>query len=512
MKINQIIESKDTCAVCGQTPCNCTHVTESQVQEFAPAGGGGSGDYLKALASAWYNGVFDTGSLPRGIKTQEDVERLLNRGIVCPDGRTRKLHIDYNSDFDGVVIYSDDYYEHGDESGELDSRTGQPFGPYDHVEYTDDELDESMTEGQLNEGEQLFYARNPDGTRTYARIKDSAQLAQLQQRYAGSEVKLMSFDRPDVAQWLTSRGVNLRGFLPGMVITKGLSEDQDVAEGSLNELSSDLLQRAAQGAKVKRDQALDPEVHNALGGGYMNPLAKHYDTVAKKFSDKAVKVGQKDAVKKIASPAVMRKIGIEGVAEGKMAELEMDLEDSEISDSQFEKMYGMTRKEAREQFSQTDMWAFPEIRDPNRPLHEKGVAEGALNEFAPDSNDGSEDDVLHRYARMWWAGNEATQQQIERALAKMGWEIGEDEGSYDNGGVFVVRAGDVNGRSYQSWPAEELDEARKKPEPPEADYGQDFQDMVDRVKKLAGLGPLKTVYDPKKRVYRNVPQAEQPKK
>ena len=65
----------------------------------------------------------------------------------------------------------------------------------------------------------------------------------------------------------------------------------------------------------------------------------------------------------------------QGVAEGKMAELEMDLEDPEITDRQFEKMYGMTRKEAREQFSQTDMWAFPEIRDPNRPLHERGVAE-----------------------------------------------------------------------------------------------------------------------------------------
>ena len=46
----------------------------------------------------------------------------------------------------------------------------------------------------------------------------------------------------------------------------------------------------------------------------------------------------------------------------------------------------------------------------------------------------------------------------------------------------------------------------------EADYGDDYQDMVSRVKKLAGLGPLKTVYDPAKRVYRNVPTAVQPKK
>jgi hypothetical protein len=96
----------------------------------------------------------------------------------------------------------------------------------------------------------------------------------------------------------------------------------------------------------------------------------------------------------------------------------------------------------------------------------------------------------------------------------MGWEIGEDEGGYDNGGVFVVRAGDENGNSYQSWAAEDLTEGvmEGKPKEKEADYGADYQDMVSRVKKLAGLGPLKTVYDPQKRVYKNVPTAVQPKK
>jgi len=58
----------------------------------------------------------------------------------------------------------------------------------------------------------------------------------------------------------------------------------------------------------------------------------------------------------------------------------------------------------------------------------------------------------------------------------------------------------------------ELDEGNKKPEQPEADYGDDYQDMVKRLKQLAGAGPLKTVYDPTKRVYRNVPVAVQPKK
>jgi hypothetical protein len=60
--------------------------------------------------------------------------------------------------------------------------------------------------------------------------------------------------------------------------------------------------------------------------------------------------------------------------------------------------------------------------------------------------------------------------------------------------------------------AQNMAEGKKKSEPPEADYGADYQDMVSRVKKLAGLGPLKTVYDPQKRVYKNVPVAVQPKK
>ena len=58
----------------------------------------------------------------------------------------------------------------------------------------------------------------------------------------------------------------------------------------------------------------------------------------------------------------------------------------------------------------------------------------------------------------------------------------------------------------------DIDEGNRKPEPPEADYGDDYQQMVLRLKKLAGAGPLKTVYHPASRVYRNVPVAVQPKK
>jgi hypothetical protein len=118
----------------------------SQVNELAPSpGGSDSGDYFRTLASAWYNGAYDSGSLQKGIKTNQDIERLLQRGIVAPDSVARKYNIDYNSDFDGVIIFSDDYYEHGDHDN-TDSRTGKPFGPYDYMEFTDDELSEGIYE------------------------------------------------------------------------------------------------------------------------------------------------------------------------------------------------------------------------------------------------------------------------------------------------------------------------------------------------------------------------------
>ena len=82
-----------------------------------------------------------------------------------------------------------------------------------------------------------------------------------------------------------------------------------------------------------------------------------------------------------------------------------------------------------------------------------------LNEFAPSGDDGEgpdQEELLRRLAAHWWNGNEHQMTRVEHTLAAMGWEIGEDDG-YDEGGVFVVRPGDEHGRSYLSWPHEELD-------------------------------------------------------
>jgi len=481
--------------------------------EFAPSGdSGGSGDYFQALASAWYNGTFDSGSLQKGIKSQQDVEQLLQRGIIGPDGVTRKYAIDYNSTFDGVVISSDDYYEHADHD-ETDSRTGKPFGPYDYMEFSDEQLDEAT-------GDKKF----------------DSMLSRMT-----AEPKYPDQDMPptsiaELIQWADRNNKPYHEYFAQWARRNGFKNVND--------------------ALVWFGDNVDPS----------NPW------------------GPKDFLDPFGRPAAE------------------ELEDAAKHDPKAAELMKVFRCYEEIVFDWPD-----EYRQMNMPVSRKGTDE-SLNEFAADDGDsGGEDDALHKYARMWWAGDEATQMQIERALAKMGWEIGEDEGGYDNGGVFVVRAGDINGDSYTSWAAEDLTEGvaegdlnekstsqaqfrtmaaaahdpkfakkvgikqsvarefnkadkgqdykdlpkrategapvtttpgsiepggavdnfkqqmannterdmaegNRKPEPPEADYGDDYQDMVKRVKKLAGLGPLKTVYDPNKRVYRNMPTAVQPKK
>lgn len=57
------------------------------------------------------------------------------------------------------------------------------------------------------------------------------------------------------------------------------------------------------------------------------------------------------------------------------------------------------------------------------------------------------------------------------------------------------------------------EQSRKKRKEPEVDYDAiDHDKSVARLRHLAGLGPMKTVYDPNKRVYKNVPTAVQPPK
>ena len=133
-----------------------------KLTEFANTDAGNGGDdYLRTLASAWYTQDLSAiahevkkdknpkkkSMMDRVIDAQVAVEKMLARGVICGDDKVRKFSIDYNSDFDGVIMTYEDYAEYsdyGDDGEDIDSRTGKPWpnSKYDQIEFTDDELDE----------------------------------------------------------------------------------------------------------------------------------------------------------------------------------------------------------------------------------------------------------------------------------------------------------------------------------------------------------------------------------
>jgi GNAT superfamily N-acetyltransferase len=82
---------------------------------------------------------------------------------------------------------------------------------------------------------------------------------------------------------------------------------------------------------------------------------------------------------------------------------------------------------------------------------QQSVAEGSLNEFAISDNGAGDDYSLFNYAKMWYNGDLKTQKQVEKALQKIGLDIGENED--ENGGAYIS---DMSGDYYESWTAEDF--------------------------------------------------------
>ncbi|WP_353482423.1 hypothetical protein [Haliscomenobacter sp.] len=368
--------------------------------EFAPSGdSGGSGDYFQALASAWYNGTFDSGSLQKGIKSQQDVEQLLQRGIIGPDGVTRKYGIDYNSTFDGVVISSDDYYEHADHD-ETDSRTGKPFGPYDYMEFGDEELDESAKYRDPKYKDQLYTQEPPDYNNT--REYDNAMFNPKPKDYPG------------------------RKELPG---------------GGEYDRTDPLVRGAGIGRSGIKNNILDRGKRKGL------PSRDQITSL-------------KQSIRDISGRHTRANLPEQGMAEG-------DLNEKSTSQAQFRTMAAAAHD--------------PEF------AKKVGIKQSVAREF-----------------------NRADTGQDYKDLPKKATEgatVTTTPGSIEPGGAV-----DNFKQQMANNTERDMAEGNRKPEPPEADYGDDYQDMVKRVKKLAGLGPLKTQYDPARRVYKNMPTAVQPKK
>ena len=128
----------------------------------------------------------------------------------------------------------------------------------------------------VNSVDQLFYAKLANGQKVYARPADQKQIDQLQQQYAGAEIKLFDFNRPDVQKWLEARRVNLRKFVPGMVQTMGESvvEEEALMEGPeerikanpayVNGVLQHLMHDATVPVSIEHQLGLKPDPQKAM--------------------------------------------------------------------------------------------------------------------------------------------------------------------------------------------------------------------------------------------------------
>jgi len=101
-----------------------------------------------------------------------------------------------------------------------------------------------------------------------------------------------------------------------------------------------------------------------------------------------------------------------------------------------------------------------DLKDKAQDAVQKGQAEEEIEEFAPpggDDREPDEEEILRQLAAQWWNGTEQQMAKAQNTLAAMGWEIGQDESGDDDAGVFLVRAGDVNGNSYMAFNHSDLD-------------------------------------------------------
>jgi hypothetical protein len=106
-------------------------------------------------------------------------------------------------------------------------------------------------------------------------------------------------------------------------------------------------------------------------------------------------------------------------------------------------------------------------------------------------------------------GQQAQQSRGKDLIQQSPYTFQSDQDWAYRNGAFDARQA-ATSAEFASLSTRTTEGEQKKPK--EDEYGPEYDDMVARVKKLAGLGPLKTVWDPEKRVYRNVPTAVQPKR
>ena len=385
-------------------PSYKSNVAEGSLNEFAQGDGPDRGNYLKELARAWYNmdieilgDIARKGGSPMDhhINVQETIEKMLDRGIHCPDGKVRKYYIGYNSKFDGVEIASHDHYEHSDyddAGNEIDDRTGKPWGPYDVVEFSGNELNESVNEADGKHRidslvtDALKIMRGPEMSDAVLALKRVLGDRAYNERrgfysFYVDQIHKM-YNQQDMAEG------SLNEFAPGSgggesgrwytddemtdIVGDGWWQDMDVSGTSIGVLDSEvpkeyMIQQAQawlddQGYSVQvlNCKVNDDDMEWYIEGSFQNPG----------FAKKSV----------AESNTLMKKLHQALLQEGRVKELADDLKT--LNDTDFMKKYGKAKAAIRRDMKKVDEGnANSGRRGPNSPPDRSPVKLGAVQKL-----------------------------------------------------------------------------------------------------------------------------------
>lgn len=157
--------------------------------------------------------------------------------------------------------------------------------------------------------------------------------------------------------------------VPGQNKARGFIPKQDVRTDREVEMAKGDLFQCIKNAKTIFEMITDISEEDGIEGWVQEKIIKASDylNTVREYME------QKRFANEMTGGVIGNGMAGESIYEGKMKDLVYDLEDPELSEKHFKQLYGMSRREAREAFSKTNQWDFPEHRDHDKPLHEQGL-------------------------------------------------------------------------------------------------------------------------------------------
>ena len=207
--------------------------------------------------------------------------------------------------------------------------------------------------------------------------------------------------------------------------TRGFIPKQDVRTDREVEMAKGDLFQCIKNSKTIFDMIADISEEDGIEGWVQEKIIKASDylNTVREYME------QQRFANEMTGGVIGNGMAGESIYEGKMKDLVYDLEDPELSEKHFKQLYGMSRREARETFSQTNTWDFPDVRDPNKKLHEQGVAEAGPFSYGKPPRKGSVADLAAKKRKEQERGQQPIEPKDQQVgVAKVTKGVAEGKG------------------------------------------------------------------------------------